>query len=138
MALRHAVAEHHAAVELADLVLRHAGDTLRAVRVVLQGARAQRRPVPWVQPTFIAHDEAARQCGQALAEVVKTGWPREGDAIVWVGTLPAGLQGGARALELWLPTPAQDRRAANLRDTQTRTASAQPSPASDRALGVLR
>ena len=105
---------------------------------MLQGARIQRRPVPWVQPTFIAHDEAARQSGQALADVVKTGWPREGDAKVWVGTLPAGLQGEARALELWLPTPAQDRRAANALDTHTRTASAQPSPASDRALGVLR
>ena len=95
-----------------------AGARVGAIENVSRTAklRNQRRPVPWVQPTFIAHDEAARQCGQALADVVKTGWPREGDAKVWVGTLPAGLQGEARALELWLPTPAQDRRAAAVRD----------------------
>ena len=74
--------------------------------------RQQRRPVPWLQPTFIVHEPALRTCAQALAEAVQTRWPRPEAQTAWVTDLPAGLKGQPRTIEMWLPTPPADRASA--------------------------
>lgn len=76
--------------------------------------RGQRRPVPWQQPTFIAHDASARRCAEEMARVLVQGrcWPLAPGGKPWVTDLPASLKAQPGALELWLPTPPQDRAAA--------------------------
>lgn len=75
--------------------------------------RQQGRPVPWRQPTFIAHDVAARACAEEMKQalVATSCWPRIDQHPPWITRLPASLQGQPDALELWLPTPRRDRRA---------------------------
>ena len=77
-------------------------------------ARQQRRPVPWQQPTLIAHDAAARACADEMAKALENTacWPREAERPVLITRLPASLKARPATLELWLPTPPQDRAAA--------------------------
>ncbi|MFT4193773.1 hypothetical protein, partial [Ottowia sp.] len=79
-------------------------------------ARQQRRPVPWQQPTFIAHDAAARACAAEMEKALNDNacWPREAERPAWITDLPGSLRARPATLELWLPTPPQDR-AASLR-----------------------
>ena len=68
----------------------------------------------WLQPPFIAHDQGARDCADEMAHTLKDNacWSREGERAVWITDLPASLKAQPAALELWLPTPPQDRAAA--------------------------
>lgn len=73
--------------------------------------RRQRRPVPWAQATFIAHDAAARACAEELKPIIARPacWPSASHAQPWITDLPRSLKAQPATLELWLPTPPQDR-----------------------------
>ncbi|HMN20379.1 MAG TPA: patatin-like phospholipase family protein [Ottowia sp.] len=73
--------------------------------------RQQRRPVPWRQPTLIAHDAAARACAQQLSQALAQArcWPGVTQHPPWTTDLPASLKAQPNTLELWLPTPHQNR-----------------------------
>lgn len=73
--------------------------------------RQRRRPVPWRQPTLIAHDAAARACAAQLSQALVGAdcWPGLAQQPPWITDLPASLKAQPNTLELWLPTPREDR-----------------------------
>ena len=74
--------------------------------------RGSARPVPYVQPTLIAHDKGDLPCALALQPTIADRWCANTGDCVRVARLPSQFKSSPGTLELWLPTLAQDRPAA--------------------------
>ena len=71
--------------------------------------RGSARPVPYVQPTLIAHDKGDLPCALALQPTIADRWCANTGDCVRVARLPSQFKSSPGTLELWLPTLAQDR-----------------------------